>query len=120
MVARYKALQRSLYAIRISRAFDGSNREKTMNRILIGLLFAGSLLLPSSGFSASADAPDGMIKITSRMVASGIGLSWGEGVLSYKGRNYPFTFKATGLFRDVDTAMTAAELSGEVFHLKRP
>jgi hypothetical protein len=54
------------------------------------------------------------------MVAPGIGLSWGEGVLRYKGQDYPFTFKATGLFRDVDTKMAAAELSGQVFDLKKP
>jgi hypothetical protein len=58
------------------------------------------------------------VKITSRMVAPGIGLSWGEGVLSFKGRDYPFTFKATGLFRDVDAKIAAAELSGRVFELK--
>jgi len=54
------------------------------------------------------------------MVAPGIGLSWGEGVLTYKGRDYPFTFKATGLFRDVDAKIAAAELSGQVFDLKKP
>ena len=70
--------------------------------------------------SVLAQVPDGTLKITSRMVAPGIGLSWGEGVLSYKGRDYPFTFKATGLFRDVDAGIAAAELSGQVFDLKRP
>ena len=54
------------------------------------------------------------------MVALGIGLSWGDGVLTYKGRDYPFTFKAGGLFRDVDAEMTAAELSGQKFNLKKP
>ena len=53
------------------------------------------------------------------MVAPGIGLSWGEGVLRYKDQDYPFTFNATGLFRDVDSKIAAAELSGSVFELKR-
>jgi hypothetical protein len=52
------------------------------------------------------------------MVSSGIGLSWGEGVLSYKGKDYPFTFHASGRLREVDTKATAAELSGQVFNLK--
>jgi hypothetical protein len=90
-----------------------------MRRILIGLLLAGSLLLLSNLSFAPAQATDGTVKITSRMVAPGIGLSWGEGVLSFKGRDYPFTFKASGLFRDVDTKIAAAELSGRVFELKR-
>ena len=90
-----------------------------MRRILVGLLLAGSLLLLSNLSFAPAQAPDGTVKITSRMVAPGIGLSWGEGVLAYKGREYPFTYQATGLFRDVDTKIAAAELSGRVFELKR-
>jgi hypothetical protein len=63
-------------------------------------------------------APDGMLKITRRSVAGGIGLTWGEGVLMYQGKEYPFTFHASGRLRDVDVKTTAAELSGEVFNLK--
>ena len=90
-----------------------------MGRTLLGLLIAGSLLVALNVSSASGQVPDGTVKITSRMVAPGIGLSWGEGVLTYKGQDYPFTFKATGLFRDVDSKIAAAELSGRVFELKR-
>ena len=90
-----------------------------MSRTLRGLLIAGSFLLVLNISSASGQAPDGTVRITSRMVAPGIGLSWGDGVLSYKGRDYPFTFKATGLFRDVDAKLTAAEISGQVFELKK-
>jgi hypothetical protein len=90
-----------------------------MGRTLLGLLVAGSLLVALNVSSAPAQVPDGTIKITSRMVAQGVGLSWGEGVLTYKDRDYPFTFQASGLFRDVDTKIAAAELSGRVFELKR-
>ncbi|HEY3152230.1 MAG TPA: hypothetical protein VGK65_11265 [Candidatus Binatia bacterium] len=65
-----------------------------------------------------AQTPAGTIKITTRMVAPGIGLSWGDGVLTYKDQEIPFTFQANGLFRNVDADITAAELSGEVFNLK--
>ena len=91
-----------------------------MQRTLVGILIAGSVLLLSSFSLVAAQVPDGTIKVTSRMVAQGVGLSWGEGVLTYKGRDYPFTFQATGLFRDVDTKIAAAELSGQVFDLKNP
>ena len=90
-----------------------------MGRTLVGLLVAGSLLVAFNVSSVPAQVPDGTVKITSRMVAPGIGLSWGEGVLRYKDQDYPFTFKATGLFRDVDAKIAAAELSGHVFELKR-
>ena len=89
-----------------------------MDRILIGFLFAASVLLPSNVSSAPAQVPDGTVKITTRSVSPGIGLSWGDGVLTYKGPDYPFIFQAKGLFRDVDPGITAAELSGQVFNLK--
>ena len=84
------------------------------------LLMMNGLLLTFAVSSFSAQVPDGTLKITSRMVAPGIGLSWGDGILTYKGQDYPFTFKADGLFRNVDNAITAAELSGQVFNLKSP
>ena len=95
-------------------------REEPMHRTLVGILIAGGVLLLSNFSLVAAQVPDGTIKVTSRMVAQGVGLSWGEGVLTYKGRDYPFTFNATGLFRDVDTEIAAAELSGQVFDLKKP
>jgi hypothetical protein len=89
-----------------------------MVRASLKLLIMTSLLLTSNVSPMLAQAPDGTVKITSRMVAQGVGLSWGEGILTYKGRDYPFTFQANGLFRDVDAGITAAELSGQVFNLK--
>ena len=90
-----------------------------MVRRFLKLLMMNGLLLTFAVSSSSAQVPDGTIKVTSRMVAQGVGLSWGEGVLTYKGRDYPFTFMASGLFRDIDTKIAAAELSGRVFELKR-
>jgi hypothetical protein len=80
-------------------------------------LFAGTFLLLLHVLSV-AQAPDGTVKITRRSVAEGIGLTWGEGVLIYQGKEHPFTFHASGRLRDVDVKMTAAELSGQVFNLK--
>jgi hypothetical protein len=91
----------------------GGNMHRTLIGILIG---AGVLLLPVRVF---AQAPVGTVKLNSRSVSPGIGLSWGEGVLTYKGQNFPFTFQAKGLFRDVDPGITAAEMSGQVFNLDR-
>ena len=89
-----------------------------MVRTALKLIIVGSFLLTSGVLPTAAQAPDGTVKITSRIVAPAVGLSGGEGVLTFKGRNYPFTFRATGLFREVDAGMTAAELSGQVFNLK--
>jgi hypothetical protein len=92
-----------------------------LDRIAIGFAFLlmASALLPSNVSSAPAQVPDGSVRLVSRSVSPGVGLSWGDGVLTYKGQDYPFTFQAKGLFRDVDSKLTAAELSGEVFNLPR-
>src|SRR5690348_14491773 len=90
-----------------------------MTRNLFGLT-VGTILLLVKILSASAEEADGSIKITTRMVAPGIGLSWGDGILTYKGQEIPFTFQANGLFRNVEENITAAELSGEVFNLQSP
>jgi hypothetical protein len=63
--------------------------------------------------------PDGTLKITRRTVSPGIGVEWGQGVLTYKGQDYPFSYRAGGTFREVDTEMTTVELSGQVFNLKK-
>jgi hypothetical protein len=89
-----------------------------MDRKTIALLFAATLLFLACAASAAAPPADGTVKITSRTASPGIGLSWGDGVLTYKGQDYPFIFQAKGLYRDVDTEITATELSGEVFNLK--
>jgi hypothetical protein len=58
-------------------------KEKTLLQKLLGLI-AGSVLLLLLISSASAQEVDATVKITRRTVAEGIGLSWGEGVLTYE------------------------------------
>jgi hypothetical protein len=91
-----------------------------MNRRMSLFLFAVSILLLAHTPAAPAQLPDGTLKITKRTVSPGIGLEWGEGVLTYNGRDYPFSYKAGGPFRYVDTEITTVELSGQVFNLKKP
>ncbi len=86
-----------------------------MGRRLLGIVVGGFLLL--NGSMVCAQEPDGTVKITRRSIAEGIGLTWGEGVLHYQGKEYPFTFHASGRLREVDVKTTAGELSGQVFNL---
>src|SRR5258705_14006235 len=65
-------------------------RKKKMGRTLLALLVAGSLLVALNVSSAPGQVPDGTVKITSRMVAPGIGLSWGEGVFEVQGPRLSF------------------------------
>jgi hypothetical protein len=86
-----------------------------MRRTLIGLLIIGSVLVGSTWVCAAEQA-DGTVKMTGKSIAAGVGFSWGSGVLTYKGKDYPFT--VSGLSAG-DIGITTAELSGEVLNLKK-
>jgi hypothetical protein len=89
-----------------------------MCRVLVGLLIIGNILSPWTMTRVLAQEPDGTVKITRRSVSEAVGLSWGDGVLIFKGKEYVFSFKASGLLREIDPSITVAELSGQVFNLK--
>ncbi len=89
-----------------------------MGRTSIRLLIIGGILLVLTITRVAAQEPDGTIRITGRSVAPAVGLTWGGGVLSYQGKDYPFSFDAAGLSREVNVDMDVAELTGEVSNLK--
>jgi hypothetical protein len=91
-----------------------NKRIEEMRHSIIKVLVITGVLLFAASRGVAAD-PDGTVRITGKSVAAGIGYSWGAGVLTYKGREYPFTI--TGLSAG-DIGVTSTELSGEVFNLK--
>ena len=44
--------------------------------------------------SPKKEWPSGLVTLKMKSVALGVGGSWGDGVLTYQGRNYPFRFPA--------------------------
>lgn len=63
----------------------------------------------------AAETPDAKVRMTGKAVSAGVGYSWGSGVLTYKGKDYPFS--VTGLSAG-NIGAGSAELSGDVFNLK--
>ena len=53
-----------------------------MVRGIFKLLIIASLWLTLNVSPVPGQVPDGTVKITSRTVAAGVGLSWGDGVLT--------------------------------------
>ncbi|HAJ26042.1 MAG TPA: DUF1134 domain-containing protein [Syntrophus sp. (in: bacteria)] len=68
-----------------------------------------------SGAAFSQDKPDATLKLSQGQVAVGIGYSWGKGVLTFQGKDYPF--KISGL-SVVDVGISSADATGNVFGLK--
>ena len=83
-----------------------------MRRILIS---AASLLLllAAPGFAGDTD---GKVEFSGGSVAAGIGYSWGDGTLTYQGKQYPFTIKGLSI---VDVGASKIEADGTVEHLMK-
>jgi hypothetical protein len=86
-----------------------------MKRTLMGAAIVVTILFLALAGRALAQAPDGTVKMTGKSIAAGVGYSWGSGVLTYQGKQYPFTI--SGLSAG-DIGISTAELSGEVTNLK--
>jgi len=60
--------------------------------------------------------PDATLTLSEGQVAVGIGWSWGKGVLTLKGKDYPF--KVGGL-SVLDVGITNAKAEGKIYNLKK-
>ena len=63
---------------------------------------------------AQEPKPSGTVSITSKAVAIGVGVTWGDGTLTYQGKTYPFSVDGLSV---VDLGISNVTSSGEVFNL---
>jgi hypothetical protein len=87
-----------------------------MQRIFLTVLLIGSVALWSSRARAQDEVPDGAVRISSGSVAAGVGFTWGGGVLTYQGKDYPFDVSGLSV---ADVGISKAEGAGVVYHLKK-
>lgn len=88
-----------------------------MKRFVMFLVLSMAACLFLTGLAmAQEKQPDATIELTQGQVAVGIGWSWGEGVLTYKGQKYPV--KVDGL-SVIDVGITRAEAAGKIYGLKK-
>jgi hypothetical protein len=59
--------------------------------------------------------PDATLRLSTGGFALGIGVSWGSGTLTYRGKNYPVKVKGLSVGR---VGATSSSAYGEVFNLK--
>ena len=85
-----------------------------MYKKTIGLAILGTMLLLGQ-VAGAAEKPDARVKLTGKSVAAGVGFSWGSGVLTYQGKDYPFS--VSGLSAG-NIGAGSADLTGDVFNLK--
>ena len=85
-------------------------------KIVSSWLLAVSCLTMLSIAVAAEPSPSGSIKISSKSVAIGVGVTWGDGTLSYKGKNYTFSVDGISV---VDLGASDVTSVGEVFYLNK-
>ena len=84
-------------------------------RTVSGLgLFVLVMALASNAISAQKATPSGKVSIESTSIAAGIGVSWGDGKLNFKGKDYPFSVEGLSL---VDWGISKVSATGDVYNL---
>lgn len=75
------------------------------------------VIVSMTGFTQAAkhSGPDATLRLSTGGFALGIGVSWGSGTLTYKGKNYPVKVKGLSVGR---VGATSSSAYGEVFNLK--
>jgi hypothetical protein len=75
-------------------------------------LFVGALA--TTAISGEARKPSGRVTMESRSIAAGVGVTWGDGKLSFKGKDYPFSINGLSV---VDWGISKASATGDVYNL---
>lgn len=84
-----------------------------MKRPMMAALSAACLALPVAAFAQSGQ-PNAQVSFQGGSVAAGVGFSWGEGTLVYKGKSY--SFKIDG-FNVGDVGIAHIDATGDVYNL---
>lgn len=86
---------------------------KFLSRFTLALFFM-VMALASNAVAAEKATPSAKLTIESRSIAAGIGITWGDGKLNFKGKEYPFSIDGLTL---VDFGISKASAAGEVYNL---
>ena len=77
-------------------------------------LFLFVAVFATTAISGESAKPSGRVSIQSRSIAAGIGVTWGDGKLTFKGKDFPFSIDGLTL---VDWGISRATATGDVYNL---
>ena len=75
-----------------------------------------SVLVAATFAVAQEGKPSGKVSVESKSVALGVGVSWGDGVLTFQGKDHKFSVNGLSV---VDLGVAKVSATGEVFNLKK-
>ena len=84
--------------------------------LLTVLGFSMAFLMAASGMAPAQVDTNGKVTLESKSVAVGVGVSWGDGVLEYRGKKYPFTVEGLSV---LDLGVAKVSARGEVKNLNK-
>src|SRR5215472_17147541 len=87
-----------------------------MRHTIMNVVAMASLVLMLSCLSAAAQQPDATLKVHTASVAVGIGYSWGGGIVTFQGKEYPC--RVDGLSVG-EVGISSADAIGNVYHLTK-
>ena len=82
---------------------------------ILSALVALGCIAAFSAVIAAEPPPSGSVTMSSKAVGIGIGVSWGDGTLTFNGKTYPFSVEGLSV---ADLGVSNISTSGEVFNLK--
>ena len=82
---------------------------------ILSLVAAAMAGLTQAATHHHESKPDATLRLSTGGFAIGIGVNWGSGTLTYRGKNYPVKVKGLSVGR---VGMTSSSAHGEVFNLK--
>jgi len=89
---------------------------KRVGLLLVALCLTVTVAFARGGGKSSQESPDAILQLSGGSFAAGIGFSWGEGTLTYKGKTYPVSVNGMSIGKIGITNSTAR---GEVYHLRK-
>lgn len=87
------------------------SKVRTVSRLALFFLVMG---LASNAVPAQKATPSGKVTMESTSIAAGVGVSWGDGKLTFKGKTYPFSIDGLSL---VNWGISKAQATGDVYNL---
>jgi len=93
------------------------NKERrSRRRTSMPLVAIASLCLLASVLAAEAQPPDATLTVHTTSVATGIGYSWGGGMLTFQGQAYPCRIDGLAVG---EVGISSADAIGNVYHLTK-
>jgi hypothetical protein len=84
---------------------------RTISRLA---LFFLAMAVATTAVAAEKATPSGKVTMETTSIAAGVGVSWGDGKLTLKGKTYPFSIDGLSL---VNWGISKAQATGDVYNL---